>query len=379
MYRVLVLGGGKIGRTIACLLAPTGDYAVSVGDSDPAKLELLRQRVPGARPLELDAGNRAALEQAMGEYDVVVSALSYALNPTVAEVAARAGVSYFDLTEDRETTRRVREIAAEAGGDLVFMPQCGLAPGFVSVVTNELTKSFDRLDKVFMRVGALPQFPTNFLKYNLTWSTDGLINEYCNPCEAILDGVRREVLPLEGLEHFSLDGMRYEAFNTSGGLGSLCETLEGRVKDLNYKTIRYLGHRDYMEFLLSELKLKESRELLKRILEAAIPVTFQDVVVVFCTVSGWRNGQLVQVSDARKIYNTTIEGQNWSAIQITTAAGVCAMVDLHRTGALGATGVVRQEQVGLETFLGNRFGQYYRSGSSGLFSLAATDFSGELR
>ncbi|HEX6272244.1 MAG TPA: saccharopine dehydrogenase NADP-binding domain-containing protein [Polyangiaceae bacterium] len=378
MHRVLVLGGGKIGRMIACLLAPTGDYAVSVGDNDETQLDLLRQRVPGARPLALDASDRAALTKAVAEHDAVISALSYARNPTVAEIAADNGVSYFDLTEDRETTRRVRDIAGHAKSDLVFMPQCGLAPGFVSVVANELTKNFERLDKVFMRVGALPQFPSNFLKYNLTWSTDGLINEYCNPGEAIHEGARREVLPLEGLEHFSLDGVRYEAFNTSGGLGSLCETFEGRVRELNYKTIRYLGHRDYMAFLLQELRMSESREVLKSILEAAIPVTFQDVVVVFCTVSGWRGGQLVQVSDARKIYNATIENQNWSAIQITTAAGVCAMVDLHFTGALGAKGLVLQEQVGLEAFLGNRFGQHYRSGTANAFSLA-TKLSGELQ
>jgi saccharopine dehydrogenase-like NADP-dependent oxidoreductase len=378
MHRVLVLGGGKIGRMIACLLAPTGDYTVSVGDHDEAQLELLRQRVPGARPVRVDAEDRAALAQIISEHDVVVSALSYAKNPIVAELAAAAGVSYFDLTEDRETTRRVREIAATARGDLVFMPQCGLAPGFVSVVANELTKSFEKLDKVFMRVGALPQFPTNFLKYNLTWSTDGLINEYCNPCEAIHEGARREMLPLEGLEHFSLDGVRYEAFNTSGGLGSLCETFEGRVRELNYKTIRYLGHREYMAFLLQELRMSESRDVLKGILETAIPVTFQDVVIVFCTVSGWRGGQLVQVSDARKVYNSTIQGQNWSAIQVTTAAGVCVMVDLHCQGALGAAGVVRQEQVGLDAFLKNRFGLYYQSGTAGPFSLA-TKVAGELR
>jgi saccharopine dehydrogenase-like NADP-dependent oxidoreductase len=378
MYRVLVLGGGMIGRTIACLLAPTGDYAVTVGDNDEGKLELLKKRVSGARPLRIDAGSKSELVKAIGECDAVISALSYSMNPMVAEVCAAAGASYFDLTEDRETTARVRDIATHARSDLVFMPQCGLAPGFVSVVANELTKSFDRLDKVFMRVGALPQFPSNFLKYNLTWSTVGLINEYCNPCEAIHEGVRRDVLPLEGLESFSLDGVRYEAFNTSGGLGSLCETFEGRVRELNYKTIRYLGHRDYMAFLLQELRLSAARDVLKNILEAAIPVTFQDVVVVFCTVSGWRSGQLVQVSDARKIYNSTVHGQNWSAIQLTTAAGVCVMLDLHRTGALGATGVVRQEQVSLDAFVGNRFGQYYRHGASNVAPRVG-DFSGELQ
>ena len=135
------------------------------------------------------------------------------------------------------------------------MPQCGLAPGFVSIVAHRLTQSFESLDTVHMRVGALPQFPTNALTYNLTWSTDGLINEYCNPCEAIHDGQRMNVLPLEGVEHFSLDGVRYEAFNTSGGLGTLCDTLDNQVRELNYKTIRYQGHRDYMAFLISELRL----------------------------------------------------------------------------------------------------------------------------
>ena len=91
------------------------------------------------------------------------------------------------------------------------MPQCGLAPGFISIVANDLVQRFDAVETVRMRVGALPQFPTDALKYNLTWSTDGLINEYCNPCEVIHEGRQIEVLPLEGLEHFSLDGDRYES------------------------------------------------------------------------------------------------------------------------------------------------------------------------
>ncbi len=378
MKRVLILGAGKIGRTIANLLSASGDYAVRVGDRDDAALALLASRVPASAPQKLDAADAGALKLAIGAEDIVVSALSYAHNPRVAEICAEVGASYFDLTEDRETTRRVRAVAEHARPGQVFMPQCGLAPGFVSVAANDLTRGFDRLDRVFMRVGALPQFPSNVLKYNLTWSTDGLINEYLNPCEAIHEGRIREVLPLEGLEHFSIDGVRYEAFNTSGGLGTLCESLEGRVRELNYKTIRYQGHRDYMSFLLSELRLGESRELLKEILERAVPVTFQDVVVVFCTVTGWKNGMLVQVSDARKIYSQTIAGQSWSAIQLTTAAGVCVMVDLFRAGQLQAQGFVKQESVSLEAFLANRFGEHYRSSTRSEFSLASIDFGGEL-
>ena len=199
------------------------------------------------------------------------------------------------------------------------------------------------------------------MKYNLTWSTDGLINEYCNPCEAIHDGKPIEVLALEGLEQFSLDGVRYEAFNTSGGLGTLCQTLDGSVRELNYKTIRYMGHRDLAVLLVRELDLGQRRDLFKNILEHALPITFQDVVVTFCTVTGWQNEQFVQITDARKIYHQYIDGENWSAIQITTAAGVCAVLDLFVFGKLPNTGFLRQEQVAFDDFMNNRFGKLYVS------------------
>jgi len=368
--RVLLLGGGKIGRMIAELLSSTGDYALCVADRDEAALARLKQAIPSLSTTRVDVSDPQALLSALRDFDIVVSALSYYHNPQVARAALEAGASYFDLTEDVRTTREVRAIAEQAGKGQVFMPQCGLAPGFVSVLAHDLTRHFDKLDTIHMRVGALPQFPSNDLKYNLTWSTDGLINEYCNLCEAIVEGETRDVLPLEGLEHFSLDGVRYEAFNTSGGLGTLCETLSGRVRELDYKTIRYLGHRELASFLVRGLRLSERRDLLKDILEYAIPITFQDVVIVFCNASGWRRGQLVQVSDARKIYSHVLRGENWSAIQITTAAGICTMIDLFREGALPHGGFVRQEEVPLATFLQNRFGHHYESRVASRFSFS---------
>jgi len=111
-------------------------------------------------------------------------------------------------------------------------------------------------DTVRLRVGALPQYPANALNYNLTWSTDGVINEYIEPCEAVVEGKLSEVPALAEREEFSLDGVTYEAFNTSGGLGTLCETLAGRVRTLNYKTIRYPGHVAIMKALLNDLGLR---------------------------------------------------------------------------------------------------------------------------
>ena len=360
MTPVLLLGAGKIGRAIASLLHHSGSYNVLVADNDSAALEKLRTMVP-VRTQLADAGDLQNLRSLMKDRRVVISALVYSANPLVAAAAVETNTSYFDLTEDVATTRAVRQLADRCGQDCILMPQCGLAPGFISVIDGHLIKQFDTLDSVHMRVGALPQYPSNTLKYNLTWSTDGLINEYCNPCEAIHDGELREVLPLEGLEEFSLDGVRYEAFNTSGGLGTLCESMQGKVRELNYRTIRYTGHRDLMEFLLRGLRLSARRPVLKDILENAIPVTWQDVVITFVNVSGMMNGQFAQLNDARKIYHQHSGDRHWSAIQLTTAAGVCAAVDLHLAGKLPSQGFVRQEEMAFEDFISNRFGQIFDS------------------
>lgn len=360
MTKVLLLGAGTIGRMIATLLIRTGDYHVRVADSDSEALHRLHVKF-GVETVTLDASDENPLRSAMHGVSAVISALTFGLNPHVARAALAEGVSYFDLTEDVATTALVRSLANEARPNQIFMPQCGLAPGFVGIVANHLATKFESLDSLLLRVGALPEFPTNSLKYNLTWSTDGLINEYCNPCDVIHQGQRQDVWPLEGLEHLSIDGVEYEAFSTSGGLGTLCETYESKVREMNYKTVRYIGHRDRMLFLLDELRLRERRPLLKEILENALPRTLQDVVVVFCTATGQRDGQMVQLWDARKVYHQTHGDEVWSAIQITTAAAVCAVLDLHIEGHLPKTGFVRQEQVDFNAFLANRFGQHYVS------------------
>ena len=362
MHRVLLLGAGKIGRAIASFLHAAGDYDILVADAEPAALEQLTHIVP-VKTRICNAGDEVELRQLLADRDSVISALVFSANPLIAKIAVETSTSYFDLTEDVATTHAVRQTAEKCPDGCILMPQCGLAPGFISIVTHHVMQQFETLDRVHMRVGALPQFPSNRLKYNLTWSTDGLINEYCNPCEAIHEGRLIEVLPLEGYEEFSLDGVRYEAFNTSGGLGTLCETMQGKVRELNYRTVRYSGHRDLMQFLLSSLRLSERRGLVKDILENAIPVTFQDVVITFVNVSGRKDGQFAQVSDARKIYHQEIAGRHWSAIQLTTAAGICAALDLHVAGQLPKQGFVRQEDVPFEAFIANRFGKHYAGGT----------------
>jgi saccharopine dehydrogenase-like NADP-dependent oxidoreductase len=251
----------------------------------------------------------------------------------------------------------VRELARDSA--TAFIPQCGLAPGFITIAAWDLCKHFEELHDVRLRVGALPRYPSNALNYNLTWSTDGVINEYCEPCEAIVEGRLREVPALEECEEFSLDGVTYEAFNTSGGLGTLCQTLDGRVRNLNYRTIRYPGHAAIMKALLNDLGLRNRRPLLKDILENAVPATLQDVVIVFVTVSGLKDGRLMQETYVNKVFAQPVAGEMRSAIQITTAGAVCAVLDLLAEGRLPTQGFIRQEDIPLADVLANRFGRFY--------------------
>lgn len=362
MHNILLMGAGKIGEMIAALLANSGDYRVTVADINDAALA----RIPKhdhVSTLNLDVTNTAALDDAMQDKFAVLSACPYEMTRLIAPAAKKAKVHYFDLTEDVEATRLTKELAVDS--ESAFIPQCGLAPGFISIVAYNLAKNFDTLHNVHMRVGALPKYPSNALKYNLTWSTDGLVNEYCNPCEAIVGGKQVEVPPLEELEAFSLDGIEYEAFNTSGGLGTLCETLDGKVRNLNYRTVRYPGHRDILKLLLQDLRLNERKDLMIDIFEHALPATMQDVVLVFVNVSGEKDGRFMQESYAHKVYSREIDGKRWSAIQITTASGICAMLDLVADGKLPQKGFVRQEDTNFNDFIENRFGSAYANSVEG--------------
>jgi saccharopine dehydrogenase-like NADP-dependent oxidoreductase len=366
MHTVLILGAGKIGSLISGLVAETGDYSVQVADvsEEVARSVVTAHGLPNMEAFSVDAREKSALAAHLARHrvDAVISSLPFYCNVGVAEAARVAGAHYFDLTEDVEVTRGVRALAE--GAPQAFVPQCGLAPGFVSIAANSLISHFETLRSVKLRVGALPQNPNNVLKYSLTWSTEGLINEYGNPCEAIVDGRRTELAPLEGLEEISIDGKLYEAFNTSGGLGSLGDTHGARAQSMDYKTMRYPGHCALMRLLMNDLKLNHDRATLKRVLENAVPQTLQDVVIVYIAVAGQQDGQLREETYVSRIYPQVIAGRLWSAIQVTTAAGITAVVDLVLANPHRYRGFVRQEDFALSDVLANRFGRHYATGGS---------------
>ncbi|MQT14342.1 saccharopine dehydrogenase family protein [Rhizobiales bacterium Sp-1] len=345
--RIAVLGAGQIGRIIARMLRE-GGHEVVLADASAATLASAGAAVATQ---VVDVADQAALKALLADRDIVVSACPYFLNKGIAEAAAATGTHYFDLTEDVETTRFIRDLAARSSS--AFAPQCGLAPGFICILGADMMRRFDTVRSVKMRVGALPLYPTNALGYNVTWSVDGLINEYCNPCETVVGGRKIHVAPLEGLEHVMIDGVAYEAFNTSGGLGTLTETFDGAVQEMSYKTLRYPGHAAIMKLLLEDLGLGTDRDTMRAIMGRAAPFTRKDIVIVFVTGIGEREGRLEEVSHVLRYLGTP----DMSAIQLTTAAGCVAMVELFLAGKLPQKGFVRQEDADLAAFLATRAGR----------------------
>lgn len=344
---IAVMGAGQIGRVIAGMLAEQG-HRVTLSDASPAQLSQAENASFQTRTV--DAADPDALKGLLADQDIVVSACPYFLNKGIARAAVETGTHYFDLTEDVATTAYIKEIARDA--DVALVPQCGLAPGFICVLGAEMAARFSSVASIKMRVGALPLYPTNALRYNVTWSVDGLINEYCNPCEIVHDGQQILVPALEGIESVMIDGVAYEAFNTSGGLGTLTETLAGKVASMSYKTLRYPGHAEIMKLLLQGLDLAHDRDTLRRILSHAAPYTRKDVVVIFVTGIGTRDGRIEEDSIVLRYDGNGALG----AIQLTTAAGCVAMVELFLLGKLPYKGFIRQEDARLSGFLATRAG-----------------------
>jgi saccharopine dehydrogenase-like NADP-dependent oxidoreductase len=347
---VLVLGLGKVGDLVAHLLHQAGFDVVGA--------DLARRGVAPPFPLvTLDVTDAVQVGELLGRFDAVVSCLPYRFNGAVAEAAVALGVHYFDLTEDVATTQRLVTMAEAARS--VVMPQCGLAPGLICVTGAWLARDFDHLDAIELKVGALPASPSGLLGYAFNWSPEGVVNEYLNDCEVIRDGRRRLVPPMSELEVVWIGGTQLEAFTTSGGLGTMCATFEGRVERLDYKTLRYPRHCELMRFFFDELHLRQDRELAGRILVKAKPPVDEDVVYLYAAVEGERGGVMVREQVVRMYRPVVVAGRRWRAISWTTAASACAAVEMVAGGQLPDRGFVRQEQVDLDALMATPTGKMF--------------------
>ena len=358
--RIAVLGLGKVGTLAATLLHETGFDVVGFD------VRTLRRKVLFKVERKSAATKTEALKLCKG-FDAILSCLPYHLNGGVSKAAHQLGLHYFDLTEDVPTTQAIREMSKSSKG--VMAPQCGLAPGLVGIIGAHLAEQFEQVRSIKLRVGALPQHPTGLLGYAFNWSPEGVVNEYLNDCEVIEEGQHKWVSPMEWVEKIYIGGNRLEAFTTSGGLGTMCETYLGRIDNLDYKSLRYPGHVELMNFFFHELLMREKRELAGEILTHAKPPVDDDVVHIHVSAEGMIDDRLMRQEYVRSYYPLEIGGRVWRAIAWTTSASVTSVIEMVSRGDLPAKGFIKQELIPLEPFLATRTGSLYatarnRSGGS---------------
>ena len=187
-----------------------------------------------------------------------------------------------------------------------------------------------------MRVGALPQNPTGLMGYSFNWPPEGVVNEYLNDCEVLENGERKMVSPMEWVEDIYIDGMKLEAFTTSGGLGTMCETYLGKVPNIDYKSMRYPGHVAQMNFFFHELLMRDRRKEAGEILVSAKPQVDDDIVYVHAAAEGKVDGQLRRKEFVRGYRPIEVAGKMRTAIAWTTAGSVVAIIEMVRDGKFPA-------------------------------------------
>lgn len=349
MKTIAILGLGKVGTLAGELLHNSG-FTVTGIDS----------RAVEGLPFDcksLDVSDLEALRTALTGQDAVLSCLPYFLNVGVAQIAHDLGLNYFDLTEDVPTTKTILELSKTSKG--LMAPQCGLAPGFVGIVGADLISQFDSCRSCRMRVGALPQNPTGQMGYSFNWSPEGVVNEYLNDCEVLEGGEIKWVSPMEWIEKVMIDGVELEAFTTSGGLGTMCETYADSVPNMDYKTMRYPGHVDLMNFFFHELLMRDRREEAGEILVNAKPPVSEDIVYVHVSAEGEIGGRLERREFVRGLKPVEIAGKHRTAIAWTTASSVVAVIEMVRDGLLPQSGFLKQEDIPLSAFLNTSNGARY--------------------
>lgn len=349
----LIIGLGGVGGLLSVLLKESGMQVTAMDRRQPALMP------EGVAFKEGNIQDTSKFVSLLEGHDALISCLPFNLTLLAAEAAHKAGIPYFDPTEDVKTTEAVRKLGSTAKS--VMVPQCGLAPGAVGIIGAYLAHKFDAstLRYLKLRVGALPQHPTGQLGYAGNWSLAGLVHEYIAECDVIADGKRQKIPPLRNHEILRIEGMEYEAFTTSGGLGTMTETFAGKVETLDYKSIRYPGHLAGMRLLLEDLRFREAPDDLVKRLGYALPPDDEDRVLMHISAEGKIEGRVQTKILVAQYGPLMIAGKSRPAILWTTAASLAAVIELVSSGGLPQKGFVKQEDIPLPAFLKTKHGKFY--------------------
>jgi lysine 6-dehydrogenase len=354
--KVLVLGAGRMGHgAVFDLVNNSPDVEmVTVADFDRAKAEAVADSVGRGRvtPTVIDAADTAAVTALMRGHDSVISCVNYWYNVELSKAAIETQANFCDLGGNNYIVDEQLALDADAkAAGVNIIPDCGLAPGMVSILAMHGAKNFDSIDQIHIRVGGLPQDPQPPLNYQLVFSVEGLINEYVEVARVIRDGEITEVPSMTEIESLSFDGFPpLEAFQTSGGTSTLPDTFLGKIKELDYKTIRYAGHCDKFKTMIdlglcssveivADFQKVKPRKVFGELLQQHLPADGPDYVLVRLDFVG-DGGKRLRYDIVDKLDEAT----GMSAMMRTTAFPASIIAQMMARGDVMTRGATPQEK-----------------------------------
>lgn len=367
-HQVVIAGAGGMGSAVGLLLRELGDFEVDLflGDADAGKAQAAAAwiREGSLKPGEVHAfhlplaGTSSELDEALSRADILLDCLPGKEAPRMARLARRHGLHYANLTEHVEETEEIQAIAQ--GASRGFLLQTGLAPGYVNVLGHSLYQRFRReqgtgADRLEMRVGALTATARPPHYYGFTWSPSGVATEYVKPATVLRDGRRTTRPSLSERCTVVIDGVTYEEDLTSGGAADLPAALEGKVRHLDYKTLRYPGHYAWIEGLLAAApEDQDTIDYLQDRMEGSVPFLEEDLVVVYAGVEGsGAGGARHRLEKYLLIRPSRVGARTLKAIQSTTTAGLAESARFLLTEE--PQGVVLQSQIDPAHFMAGPF------------------------
>jgi lysine 6-dehydrogenase len=357
--KVLVLGAGRMGYGAAFDLAHNSPNVsgVTIADFDAEKSGSAAVAIGSDKvtATKVDAGNFDDAVELMRGHDSVISCVNYWYNESLSKAAIKTGANFCDLGGNNYVVDSQLALDAEAkAAGISIIPDCGLAPGMVSILAMHGASKFDEVEEIHIRVGGLPQHPVPPLDYQLVFSVEGLINEYVEVARVIRDGRLAEIESMTELESLSFDGFPLlEAFQTSGGTSTLPDTFLGKIKELDYKTIRYAGHCEKFKTMI-DLGLCSSDEVLVdfakvtprkvfgELLQRNLPADGPDYVLVRLDFVGITGGETKRLR--YDIVDKQDEARGLSAMMRTTAFPASIIAQMMARGDVLERGATPQEK-----------------------------------
>jgi lysine 6-dehydrogenase len=355
--KAIVYGAGMMGSALAYDLAHSANVeSVVLADIDYERASrVVRNITPKVMPIKIDLNHIDQIIESMAGMDVAIGAVSYNYNYLLTNAAIEMGIHFLDLGGNNDVVKQqllLNKVAAEK--NVCVLPNCGLAPGLVNILAVGGAEEFDTIDSIHLRVGGLPQHPQPPLNYQISFSAEGLINEYVEPTEVIRNGNIILVDSLDDVEEiiFPKPYGALEAFNTSGGISTLCHYLHGKVRELDYKTIRYKGHCEKFKTLLDlgfasnepimiGNNVKTARELFTEMLEHKLDYKDTDVILLRAIITGSIKGETKTL--AYELIDLYDNKTKLSAMMRTTSFPTSIIAQMLANGEIKTRGVIPPE------------------------------------